>query len=88
MSDETKFNWPEWAAKQGTMFVLLVVFGAFFRQDVWVPVRNALEQQTQILHGISNVQVQIRDEQRRGVWRATEPPQPNELPKGVEPRQE
>jgi hypothetical protein len=28
---------------------------------------------------------EFRDDQRRGVWRSTEPPRPSELPSGVEP---
>lgn len=83
MSDEKKFDWSEWASKQGAFFVLLVAVGAFFRWDVWLPVRGTMEKQTEILGRISETQVQIRDEQRRGVWRVTEPPTPSELPKGV-----
>lgn len=83
--DDKQSQWATWLQKQGITSVILVGVLAFFRQDVWIPVRSALENQTEILGDLKNVQLQIRDEQRRGVWRATEPPAPNELPKGVEP---
>lgn len=86
MADEQDtFDWKQWLAKQGFVSVLLVGVLIFFRQDVWVPVRSALDAQTEILRGISTIQVQIRDDQRKGTWRSVEPPSPNELPKGVEP---
>lgn len=90
-----KFDWSEWSAKQGTLFVILCAFGAFFRYDVWVPVRTnmekqsqTLDKQTEILASISDTQKQMRDETRVGIWRATEPPSPSELPKGIEPARE
>ena len=85
MSDTEEKHWVVWLQKQGIISVLLVGVLVFFRQDVWIPVRNALENQTEILGELKNVQLQIRDEQRRGVWRSVEPPAPNELPKGVKP---
>lgn len=39
---------------------------------------TSVESQTEILR-------QIRDDQRRGVWRATEPPAPSEVPKPDQP---
>ena len=81
-------GWKLWLQKQGILAVILVGVLVFFRQDVWIPVRSALENQTEILRGISNIQVQIRDDQRRGTWRSVEPPLPSELPRGVEPARE
>lgn len=49
---------------------------------------TAIDSQTKLLQESTGYIKDVRDDQRRGVWRATEPPKPSELPKGVEPARE
>lgn len=56
--------------------------------DSYSKMVTVVETSAKQAEGTNEILVQIRDEQRSGIWRATAPPSPRELPPSVAPRPE